>query len=62
MKTIEYQNLVTIIHEELAAALTAAAPLIQQGAQVTRCVHKDGIWRIRLTNRNFTTQGDHNDE
>ena len=54
MKTVEHQNAVTIIHEELAAALSAAAPLIQQGAQVTRCIHKNGAWQIRLTTRDQT--------
>ena len=55
MKTIEYQNAVTIIHEELAATLTAAAPLIEQGAQVTRCIHKNGVWQIKLTTRDQTS-------
>ena len=54
MLTIEHQNAVTIIHEELAVVIAAVAPLLQDGAQVTRCIHQNGAWHIGLTHRTLT--------
>ena len=34
---------ITVIHEDLATVLSAAAPLIRDGAQVTCCIHCDGV-------------------
>ena len=47
-------NAITIIHQDLATAITIAAPLIRDGAQVARCIHRDGAWRISISLRNAT--------